>query len=1583
MSRNERKKIRVLSLDFDGCIGVDDSKILTTIDNSAKFIALIKERNELLFKQLQDAIDKTIVMVGSTRQSLANENLNAGLRLGPIRKKYGFCNPTLKTIVTSFNKGNLTFDEFLLADIFQKQAAGTEATRIQENKNTGNDPVPSDKNKLSILYAQLHKIASENPDADIVFDFYDDKTDILDSLNTFFEKNPDLIPNNVTLQLHRYANHDAENNPLEKHAEDERYVLKVLQGTGSIDIHYSINTQLLATIGYTGYEPGENKHSDLVDAFNQHSEKLATFKQLIFMRNNIRGYEKGLSANSLIFSNSDTFLNDFIKEYKRLYALANPPKINRIEKEAFLKADNQNRIAFILEQTSKEPDSRVARAFYFAIYKAEKNLKPDDTDYLRALSEKLGVTDASLALAAKMVRKTHAELTAKDEEITRTDGSQLSIEEQKTNDLREMRSLEKNKPSISDYFRSPGKYALKAAPGDSITVEKHLFDRTSDEFLTLLHNAGLPKEIQLENIKAACNFSKNDGDTKLDFNQWDSLSIKERADLIHITGGMLVHLKVAQEQQDRIFRNLLQQFFNQESTSELIKNYTEKHNQHFLYSVPHMLDHLPQFTAKGEWYPLHFQYDYAAELAIDGNTLKVITRGPINLLHHSSAIIGVVSEATSVVTFCLDTSVDPNRYQPTQVDITFSNPALDALLKGPTPGLHYGAHRALIENARDEKNDFAIDTQLEQFDNEARSRIAQKKNLSLLDLRALNLSDLDLSNKDFRGADFRDADLRGADLRGVNLKKTALDEIIIDDNTKLPFTLLKQADWQSYKHHILDPKTDQLLAEVIVDRKTFDKYYSSQDFKTMIFELYRTQMAETLRVCRVDEKTLLLENYRRFCEIMGKPHDLSPFDLSGNFALTIGDDTKLPKNVDFFTGKLFYEYNQLTDKQNKIKIEIKLPINEIAKAINGKSATKKAAIDHKKYELLRGHFLARADKKISLNELKVLVDAAQKCKTRVDIAVKGLSLEQDATYEYTNISGALKTVNINDTWKAIHFPSEKNRTTPSIPQNSTLKKELQTLQKIQNSSFQGGKPEAILIAAEAHASPKAAAAFHQLMTASSEEKGLSKEAKKDLLKKITEEGSIPSAAAASEPSSEASPSDTDTSPSAEFDLVDVNETASPTFPTPSPQASKATEAPQQNNEAIIEYLKHKRTQIIQHAKKMPGDDALRILPGNISTKESADAYLDTLRVACGLAEKMHAKQKRFSSADTDAIIGESDAVKNGYRSLPVGNQTVYYHFNEKTNELIVLHPTTDIITGSAKDAEADAKAKVKAIAALETQTAGIKESLNPTGDITVKHIIPEVGSGRAREWEVGSTALQENSRHIRLRVVTQVNKEELSSCYDDKKKSQLFDPRDIGLAAQNFGDDVNCGRYVSAMTIQAAGLLRDGLPVTQATLKASPAMTRALHFSDTDNAKIGLENAYVRPLSKDPTPEEIVLHNIAKIQCLKSEYTARSANKTREFHGTNITPFGGVDKKQGYGTATFLTTRAASFFGLAYSATEKLAAVNAIDKALAIADSNVSGAKEIDFSQLPKAARQGELGKCIAAIEKAQAQFASTMKRRI
>lgn len=110
-------------------------------------------------------------------------------------------------------------DKFLLADVYGEEtdcksswedrtplADGTSFTRALDREYKGqHGDVLSDLYKLTIIYAQMHKVANENPGERIIFDFYDDQEDILIELQSFFEIYNDLIPIGMTLRLNQYA----------------------------------------------------------------------------------------------------------------------------------------------------------------------------------------------------------------------------------------------------------------------------------------------------------------------------------------------------------------------------------------------------------------------------------------------------------------------------------------------------------------------------------------------------------------------------------------------------------------------------------------------------------------------------------------------------------------------------------------------------------------------------------------------------------------------------------------------------------------------------------------------------------------------------------------------------------------------------------------------------------------------------------------------------------------------------------------------------------------------------------------------------------------------------------------------------------------------------------------------------------------------------------------------------------------------------------------------------------------------------------------------------------------------------------
>lgn len=202
------RTIRVSSFDFDNCIFHIDyiwdknkpNEYSVILENS-EFLETIRSQNHFF--------DDNICLVGSNRQSKATDDELSDFKPAPTES----CFAAIEKL-SAFLDARL--DPFLMADIYGNLPSGTsfyKARSPQSNRLKHANWV-FDKSKLSILYAQMHKIASEYPNDEIIFDFYDDKRAgafdgkmeaLLENLERFFTRHPEMIPKNVTLRLHHYA----------------------------------------------------------------------------------------------------------------------------------------------------------------------------------------------------------------------------------------------------------------------------------------------------------------------------------------------------------------------------------------------------------------------------------------------------------------------------------------------------------------------------------------------------------------------------------------------------------------------------------------------------------------------------------------------------------------------------------------------------------------------------------------------------------------------------------------------------------------------------------------------------------------------------------------------------------------------------------------------------------------------------------------------------------------------------------------------------------------------------------------------------------------------------------------------------------------------------------------------------------------------------------------------------------------------------------------------------------------------------------------------------------------------------------
>ncbi|MEO8402759.1 MAG: hypothetical protein ABI597_13390 [Gammaproteobacteria bacterium] len=66
-----------------------------------------------------------------------------------------------------------------------------------------------DYSKISMLYSQIHSLASERRNENIICEFYEDRPEICNALFAAFQKHPELIPSNVELKIFHFNLSDA------------------------------------------------------------------------------------------------------------------------------------------------------------------------------------------------------------------------------------------------------------------------------------------------------------------------------------------------------------------------------------------------------------------------------------------------------------------------------------------------------------------------------------------------------------------------------------------------------------------------------------------------------------------------------------------------------------------------------------------------------------------------------------------------------------------------------------------------------------------------------------------------------------------------------------------------------------------------------------------------------------------------------------------------------------------------------------------------------------------------------------------------------------------------------------------------------------------------------------------------------------------------------------------------------------------------------------------------------------------------------------------------------------------------------
>lgn len=241
--------VRKILYDIDHCLYPEDQYFGHQIEKW-----LISTNKALFEAQLAEIKkgehEKVIIGIGTNRQDYMSDKVNS-YRGGSMAPAF----PLIQSYLSQQlgNQSLIEFDPFLMADIYdrtevldpnQAVVAGGAYRRIltaynDESQKEQHPRAMFDHSKISLIYAHAHRLATLNPTADCVLDFYDDNSPILSGIFDFFASYPNLLPDRVTLCLNQYKN----GSPVIKYED-------AIRGTGRVDSQYDWSVRLMASMSY-------------------------------------------------------------------------------------------------------------------------------------------------------------------------------------------------------------------------------------------------------------------------------------------------------------------------------------------------------------------------------------------------------------------------------------------------------------------------------------------------------------------------------------------------------------------------------------------------------------------------------------------------------------------------------------------------------------------------------------------------------------------------------------------------------------------------------------------------------------------------------------------------------------------------------------------------------------------------------------------------------------------------------------------------------------------------------------------------------------------------------------------------------------------------------------------------------------------------------------------------------------------------------------------------------------------------------------------------------------------------------------
>ena len=243
ISEQNKKQILAFSLDFDGCmdeIWKQRAGFQVQFKNLQLGNALYKWISELTGST---ALEKAYICVGSTRQDFRTDQLNnQRYDNGSIFVNYPALVDHINTFSNSFissedsknSSSNVELLTLLLSDFAHSKRFGFNFENVTSRSEVNlyeSDPGEDDsnkdilnlnenqmdRNKLSILLAQIYHLAEKHPGDEITYRFVDDQSSILNTLLSTFQKHAHfLIPSNVTVEFYQYSDMGEKQDPVLK-----------------------------------------------------------------------------------------------------------------------------------------------------------------------------------------------------------------------------------------------------------------------------------------------------------------------------------------------------------------------------------------------------------------------------------------------------------------------------------------------------------------------------------------------------------------------------------------------------------------------------------------------------------------------------------------------------------------------------------------------------------------------------------------------------------------------------------------------------------------------------------------------------------------------------------------------------------------------------------------------------------------------------------------------------------------------------------------------------------------------------------------------------------------------------------------------------------------------------------------------------------------------------------------------------------------------------------------------------------------------------------------------------------------------